>query len=188
MPVPDGITHERATDAGEDDPASTRRLEVAVGLDEFATWLIRSRSRREMSLTTVSTLGSLRRDGPMRLTELAEREGVAQPSMTALITRLEQAGLAVRRKDTADKRGVNVEITEEGRAVLARRHAQRAAAVAELLGELGPEDEATLAAALPVLRKLTGGSLPTPGSAEAEITRSGTTRSGTTRSEEAPRS
>lgn len=132
-----------------------------------------------MSLTTVSTLGSLHRDGPMRLSELADREGVAQPSMTALITRLEQGGLAVRRRDATDRRAVNVEITEAGREVLARRHAQRAAAVAELLGELSPDEEAALAAALPVLRRLTGGPPPTPGLAEAETARPQTTEAQT---------
>lgn len=177
-----GAHHEASHDAS----GALRRLGLAAELDGFATWLIRSRSRRELSLTTVSTLGSLDRDGPLRLCDLAEREGVAQPSMTALITRLEQSGLAVRRRDAGDRRGVNVEITEAGRAVLARRREERAAAVAELLGELTAEDEAALSAALPVLRRLSGGPLPLASSTETTSTE--TNRTETNRTEEAPRS
>lgn len=159
---PDGGSHKSAASDDAVDAVSSRRTEIASVLDTFATWLIRSRSRRGMSLTSVSTLGSLERDGPMRLCDLAEREGVAQPSMTALITRLEAAGLAARRRDPEDRRAVNVEITDGGRAVLARRRAQRSVAVAALLGELTPEEEAALAAAAPVLRRFTANPPPQP--------------------------
>src|SRR6202050_2383828 len=60
---------------------------------------------REISLTAASTLSTLDRTGARRLTDLAVIEGVTQPSMSVLVTGLEQAGLAERRADPADKRG-----------------------------------------------------------------------------------
>jgi DNA-binding MarR family transcriptional regulator len=48
-----------------------------------------------LSLTATATLATLDRSGPSRLTWLAVREGVTQPAMTQLITRLEDAGLGL---------------------------------------------------------------------------------------------
>ena len=70
----------------------------------------------DISLTAASTLRRLEREGPRRLTELAAAEGVTQPAMTQLVTRLEKEGLAARGSDPADGRVVVVSITEAGRA------------------------------------------------------------------------
>ena len=63
-------------------------------------------------MTAAATLASLERLGPQRLTDLAAREGVTQPAMTQLITRLEEAGLARREASPDDGRVVLVAITE----------------------------------------------------------------------------
>ena len=85
-------------------------------------------------------------------------EGVAQPSMTQLVQRLERQGLVRRDRDPDDKRVVWVAITDAGRELLAARRRSRAAEMAELLATLPADDEAALAAAvlaaLPVVRKL----------------------------------
>ena len=44
-----------------------------------------------LSLTAAATLAAIERFGPQRLTALAAREGVTQPAMTQLISRLEDA-------------------------------------------------------------------------------------------------
>ena len=80
-----------------------------------------------LSLTAAATLATLERSGPFRLTWLATREGVTQPAMTQLIARLEEARLVARAADPADGRVVQVRLTEEGRATLARRRAARPA-------------------------------------------------------------
>ncbi|HEY0933410.1 MAG TPA: MarR family transcriptional regulator, partial [Trebonia sp.] len=67
-----------------------------------------------LSMTAAATLASLERLGPQRLTVLAAREGVTQPAMTQLITRLEDSGLARREASPADGRVVLVAITEAG--------------------------------------------------------------------------
>jgi DNA-binding MarR family transcriptional regulator len=108
----------------------------------------------DMSMTAAATLGTLERDGPSKLTTLAVREGVTQPAMTQLISRLQDAGLAQREADPADGRVVQVRITDEGKATLARRRARRAELLAGVLAQLSAEHRAALAAALPALDAL----------------------------------
>jgi len=107
-----------------------------------------------LSMTATATLSLLERTGPSRLTVLAAREGVTQPAMTQLISRLQDAGLVSREADPADGRVVQVSITDEGRATLARRRARRAERLAGILAQLSPEHCAALAAALPALDAL----------------------------------
>lgn len=107
-----------------------------------------------MSRSASGTLATLERGGPARLTALAAREGVTQPAMTQLVSRLQEAGLVRREPDPDDGRVVRVVITDEGRAVLAARRAERTQRLALLLARVSPEHRATLAAAIPSLEAL----------------------------------
>jgi DNA-binding MarR family transcriptional regulator len=62
--------------------------------------------------------------------------------------------LLERMPDPADGRVVQVRITEEGRALLARRRAVRAERVAGLLARLSLGEQALLTAALPAMEAL----------------------------------
>jgi len=130
-------------------------LAIAEGLERLTT-LIRAVSPiDELSLTTASTLYRLAVTGPQRLSDLATSEGVTQPAMTQLVSRLERQGLAERRGEPSDRRVVMVHVTPTGRQVLRDRQAHRANRLAELLAELPPDDEMSIAAALPALGRLT---------------------------------
>jgi DNA-binding MarR family transcriptional regulator len=109
---------------------------------------------RHLTLTSLSTLVTLSRKGPRRITELAASEGVAQPSVTSLVTTLERAGLVERRSDPADRRVVMVAITEAGTAYLRARRQSNAQAIVQALEELPPEEMTTLVAAVPVIEHL----------------------------------
>ena len=113
-----------------------------------------------LSLTAAATLAAIERFGPQRLTALAAREGVTQPAMTQLISRLEESGLVRREASAEDGRVVLVVITDEGRAVLARRRSVRSDRMAAIIAQLGPEHRAALAIALPALDALA--SVPRP--------------------------
>lgn len=133
--------------------------EIAGALAEVAGVVIRSLAdRRGMSFTTASTLGRLERDGPARLTALAAAEGVAQPSMTQLVQRLENQGLAVRVSDPGDGRVTLVALTDAGREVLAERRKERNARLARLLSALSEEERRALGSAMrtvaPLVRRL----------------------------------
>jgi DNA-binding MarR family transcriptional regulator len=149
----------RMNPAKPDASHAPARSTVAAGLDELAHLAVRhSGTPREMSFTTASTLSRLEHEGARRLTSLAADEGVAQPSMTQLIQRLERQGFVERHRDPDDRRVVWVSISEAGRGLLADRRGSRAARMAELLATLPAQEEAALSAAvlaaLPVIRKL----------------------------------
>ncbi len=138
------------TSAARDVDARHALGEALYGL---AVVVLRRRGR-EISLTAASTMSTLGRTGPRRLTELAAVEGVAQPSMTSLVSGLERAGLVERRPDPTDGRVVLVALTDAGQEHLRSRREAGAEWFAELVGELSEEDSATLVAALPALRRL----------------------------------
>lgn len=109
---------------------------------------------RDMSLTSLSVLSTLARMGPRRITDLAASEGVAQPSVTALVASLVQAGFVERRSDPADKRVVMVAITDAGSDLVRARRAARVEVFADAVAKLSAEESATLAAAVPVIERL----------------------------------
>ena len=127
---------------------------LAVGLDRIIRLYRSLTPPGELSLTAVATLASVEGLGPQRLTALAAREGVTQPAMTQLISRLEDAGQVRRESDPDDGRVVLVAITDEGRATLAHRRDSRAARLADVLARLSPEHLAALSAAQPALEAL----------------------------------
>jgi DNA-binding MarR family transcriptional regulator len=98
------------------------------------------------------------REGPARLTTLAIREGISQPSMTQLIQRLERQGLVTRLADPDDGRVALVAITESGQALLDDRTRNRRERLNVLLATLSSEEEFALwlaaHVALPILHRL----------------------------------
>lgn len=109
----------------------------------------------DLSLPAAATLARLVREGPRRLSELAADEGVSQPGMTQLVTRLERDGLLRRTPSPDDGRVVLVEVTAAGAELVARRREARTAAVHDLLDRLDPGDRADVERAVPALRRLT---------------------------------
>ena len=112
------------------------------------------RGPREMSLTSLSTLATLDRTGPRRITDLAVIQGVAQPSMTVLVTTLERSGLVERKGDPADRRVALVALTTAGAELLRTQRRAGAEALIQLIDKLPADEAAALAAAIPALRHL----------------------------------
>lgn len=109
---------------------------------------------REVSLTASSTMGRLADLGPLRVTALAEMQGVTQPSMTSLVIALEKAGSVHRRSDPDDGRAILVELTDRGRAEVASRRRRQGEYVAAHIAALPADQRQKLSAAVPALRML----------------------------------
>ena len=107
-----------------------------------------------LSDTQIAALGALERHGEMTPGELAEHEKVQPPSMTRVITALEDGGLVMRRPHTTDRRQVMLTVTDRGRAVVQQSRHLREAWLAQRLRELTPQERAALRAAAPILEKL----------------------------------
>ena len=128
--------------------------QLAAVVERLFEVLRRLNPRDGLSLTAASTLRRLVRLGARRLTELAAAEGVTQPAMTQLVSRLEREGLLRRGGDPADGRVVVVSVTAAGRAAVRKRRAARVRALSAVLKDLPAADRAALAAAAPALDRL----------------------------------
>jgi DNA-binding MarR family transcriptional regulator len=92
--------------------------------------------------------------GTRRITELAELEGLAQPTMTLLIKRLELQGLVRRERDAGDGRVVLVSITEDGQRAFDDFRSEFSAALRSHLSDMTDEQVAALATATESLGSL----------------------------------
>ncbi|MBO0870077.1 MAG: MarR family transcriptional regulator [Micromonosporaceae bacterium] len=133
---------------------ATDHAQVAAVLDRVLSLLRPLRPAEGLSLTALSTLRTLDQEGAHRISDLAAREGVSQPAMTQLVTRLERDALAKRRADPLDRRAVVVMITKAGRELFHRRQLTRARQFAALLSRLERDDVAAIRTALPALERL----------------------------------
>lgn len=107
-------------------------------------------SRTEAGL--LSTLGG----GPRRITELAELEGLAQPTMTSLVKQLEQQGLVRRDRQADDGRVVLVQLTDIGAAALEDHRARARELLGSYLAEIPDEQVEALAGATDAIAQLVG--------------------------------
>lgn len=92
----------------------------------------------DLTLAQYRVLGILG-DGCEASSALAEKLAVSRPSVTGVVDGLVMRGLVLRGGDTSDRRRVSVDLTDEGRLVLAAADAavdQRNERIRQLLGEL----------------------------------------------------
>jgi DNA-binding MarR family transcriptional regulator len=128
--------------------------QLSTTLERVVTMVRRLMPSQPMSLTAVSVLRSLETSGATRLTELATAQGVTQPAMTQLVTRLERDGYVERGGSPHDARVVLVSLTQSGEEFLRHRREMRAAHLSDLLDRLPADDRAQILAALPALNLL----------------------------------
>lgn len=132
-------------------------------LDTVATTLLGRTSRltrllmrtgaRELSRTEAGLLTTLS-GGPRTISDLAETEALAQPSVSKLVDRLQLRGFVARQRGAEDGRVVFVSLTTEGAAALTQLTAHLRGVLRSALSELPPGDLATLLAAGEVLDRL----------------------------------
>jgi DNA-binding MarR family transcriptional regulator len=137
----------------------------AEALDAVATTLLAQTSRltrslmrsgsRELSRTEVGLLTTLA-DGPRSISDLADSEALAQPSVSKLVDKLEARGLVSRHRGAQDGRVVVVSIRAEGEALLKQVRGHVHAVLRDALVDLPDDDLAALVSAVRVLERLIG--------------------------------
>lgn len=110
-----------------------------------------------LSAPRLSALSVIVFRGPLTLSDLAAAEQVRPPTITRLVQALERAGLIERQADPADRRVTRVRATPAGRRLLEAGRARRVEQLAADIAALPPRDRRTLARAVDVLGRLTGG-------------------------------
>jgi DNA-binding MarR family transcriptional regulator len=133
-------------------------VELAAQLRLSATRLarrLRQESGSGLTPSQLSALATVERHGTVTLGVLAERERVAPPTVTKIVTKLEADGLLERRVDGHDRRIARVTTTAAGEALLAETRRRKDAWLCGRIRDLDADQRARLAAALDVLDLLT---------------------------------
>jgi DNA-binding MarR family transcriptional regulator len=86
--------------------------------------------------------------------DLAKREGVSAPRVTAAVHRLEAMGLVRRARSSLDRRRIDLKVTEAGVRILRSARGRRTAWLAARIAKLEPGDAEALAGAVEPLRRL----------------------------------
>jgi DNA-binding MarR family transcriptional regulator len=108
----------------------------------------------ELSMSQMTVLAALFRNGEQTVGDLAAGERVQPPSMTRTVNHLEEAGYVARRPHESDGRQVLVNLSELGRKTLLADRARRDAWLTRRLAELTPDQRALLRQAAPILDEL----------------------------------
>jgi DNA-binding MarR family transcriptional regulator len=154
MSTTDTTTH-TATDTPTDTP-SDNSLASDV---RMATFRLARRLRSQRAVDTMSdgqfaVLAALTVHGPHTLGDLAERERVSAPSMNRTVNCLEESGYVSRTPDETDRRKVNIDLTDSGRAVVDETVRRRDSWLEEALQALDPAQRAVLAEAAQIMREV----------------------------------
>jgi len=90
----------------------------------------------------------------LRLNDLASRHRLANNTVSMLVRQLVAAGLVTRTTDPDDRRAVLLELTDDGRRVLADWQTAHERRLAGALSRLPAADQRAISAALPALSRL----------------------------------
>ncbi len=131
---------------------------IADRLHSAAIHLLRRVRKRDSETgegpARLSALSVLVFGGPMTLGELARAEQVKPPTMTRIVTGLENSGLAERQADAKDARRTRIQATPKGKRLLMRGREARIEYLAAHLQALHSEELSGLMKAVQILEKL----------------------------------
>ena len=129
------------------------QLRASVGL--LVRRLRQAHVEGELSLSEASALARVERDGPMTAAELARAEHISPQSMGTTLHGLVDRGLLARSADPQDGRRIRLSVSAAGREVRARRQAETAERLAEVIAaELTAEELEHLTDVVPLLQRL----------------------------------
>lgn len=138
--------------------ARTDSLEVATALHRAAIRLLRTvrvaDDETGVSAPKLSALSVLTFGGAQSLTSLARAEQVTAATMSKLVSDLEADGLVAKRVDKEDRRGLRIEVTATGRALMEEGRKRRLALLNTRIARLSRDERAQLADASALMMRL----------------------------------
>lgn len=108
----------------------------------------------DLTHSQISALQSIDLAGALTPRELAEAERVQPPTLTRIVSRLEELGLVVRTPHPSDGRQVILALSPAGRELLEGYRRSRDEWLAQRLSELSPEERDTVARAAEILARV----------------------------------
>ncbi|RMI29661.1 MarR family winged helix-turn-helix transcriptional regulator [Nocardia stercoris] len=138
------------------DPVDRRAVaaELALAVVRMTRRLRGRRGDAQISLTQLSALATLFREGAMTPGALAARERVQPPSMTRVIASLTNLGLVKRDPHPTDGRQAIVSISDAGSALISDETDAREAWMSEQLAGLSETELRTLSEAVGIIRRI----------------------------------
>ena len=144
----DTLTEQSAPERPAPPADEARALRLWIALARCYATFARAVSARvmEYGLTTpqFGVLEALYHLGPLPLGELAEKLLVTGGNITYVMDRLEEQGLVVRERSAQDRRVVRARLTDVGEGLVAEFFPRHATAIADLAGELDPDEQEAL--------------------------------------------
>lgn len=138
--------------------ARTDSLEVATALHRATIRLLRTVRAADdetgVSAPKLSALSVLVFGGAQSLSSLARAEQVTPATMSKLVSDLEGLGLVAKRVDRDDKRGLRIEVTAKGRALMEEGRRRRLELLQTRIAKLTREERAQLADASVLIMRL----------------------------------
>jgi len=136
------------------------RSEVADRLGMAITRLarlLRQQAADDLTPTMRAAVGTIAREGPLTLGELAASEQVAPPTVTKVVAKLEDRGLVEREADPTDRRVVRVVLSDRGEKWLEADRRRRHAWLADRIDKLDAAERDRLVRAVAAIESLIGG-------------------------------
>jgi DNA-binding MarR family transcriptional regulator len=133
---------------------TAQRLRVVVGKLSRLLRATDAGAASELTPTRISVLLNAVRNGPIRLAEVADQEGLNPTLLSRTVGHLVEAGLVERSADPTDRRSGWVTATPTGRRMAQRIRRHRTEAVDGALSGLSPADRKAVEAAMPALEAL----------------------------------
>ena len=133
-------------------------MDIANRLHSVAIHLLR-RVRQEDPLTglspaRLSALSVIGFGGPRTISELAEAEQVAVPTISRVVAALVAEELVERQADEQDRRTIYLTVTPKGMQVLREGQRRRTTQLGHLLAQLTPAEQETIAQALSSMERV----------------------------------
>lgn len=145
---------EHAVTPSTEELETARRLRASLG--RLARLLRRTDAGTSADLTPtrVSVLLAADRRGPIRLSEVADREGINPTLLSRAVAHLVAEGVLERTADPEDRRSAWLQVTARGHEIAVRIRQERTEAVLTGIQTLSRQDRERLWDALPALEHL----------------------------------
>jgi DNA-binding MarR family transcriptional regulator len=136
------------------DTETTTRLRAVIGRLSRRLRPTSAGAAAGLTPTKTTILLSVHREGPLRLSAIAEVEGINPTMLSRIVADLTDAGLIERTSDAADRRAALVTATAAGRKLVEKIRRERTDALSQALAGLEEADRRRIEQVLPAFERL----------------------------------
>lgn len=128
--------------------------EIRPSMTKLYVTYFRMANQSDLTGPQLTIMTRLAENGASRISDVAREEGIRMPTASNALHQLEERGMIERLRDISDRRGVRVQLTNKGKAELARVGEERTQHLARMLQTLDDEDLEIAEKMIPVIQKL----------------------------------